>query len=270
MQPIQPSSLGNDPLADALAEAIGKTVEAEPFASSRSAQRSRPAAAQDDCAKLLKLLHGCVDAMCRLQGQVAQAEVEATAAAEAHSLERKDLRDEVDALQNTLKLTASRFGQYQARLASLESRMALTTNELEISRSETRAWQLRAEENEKRFEHWQSRLAEVEGILTQKITSITQDLSHARVEANTLRGHISTGDSLIADMERRLEDARATAEDQRARIVCLHAKLAAATDLHRFAAFAHQPQPELAPSTADQGSIMDLKDIGLGIFVSAA
>ena len=270
MQPIQPHSLGNDPLADALADAIGMTVEAEPFAAARSAGARRAAASQEDCARLLKLLHGCVDAMSRLQGQVAQAEVEATAAAEAHGFERKELRSEVEALQDTLKLTASRFTQYQARLASLESRVAATTNDLETARAESRAWQHRSEENDKRFDAWQSRLAEVEGILTQKIAAVTQDLTQARAEASTLRGRLSTSDSIMAEMERRLDDARATAEDQRARIVCLHAKLAAATDLQRFASFAPQPPPELAALAPDQGSIMDLKDIGLGIFVSAA
>lgn len=266
MQPIQPYSPGRDPLADALADAIGITVKAEPFAASRAAA----AASQEECASLLRLLHGCVDAMSRLQSQVAQAEIEAAAAAEAHSREAKDLRAEVDALQATLKLTTSRFSQYQARLASLESRVASGTNELETARSETRAWQHRSEESEKRFDQWQSRLAEVEGTLMQKIAAITQDLTQARAEANTLRSHVSNGDSIIADLERRLTEARATAEDQRARIVCLHAKLAAATDLQRFAAYATQPQPEPALSTTSQGSIMDLKDIGLGIFVSAA
>lgn len=268
MQPIQPHSRRNDPLADALADAIGMTVEVEPAITARSSQARRAAASQDDCAKLLKLLHSCVDAMGRLQGQVAQAEVDATTAAEAHSTETKDLRAEVDALQNTLKMTVSRFGQYQTRLGNLESRIATTTIELETARSEAQVWQLRFQENEGRFESWQSRLAEIEGLLSPKITAVSHDLSHARVEANTVRQQASTIDPAVSDMGRRLENARATAEDQRARIVCLHAKLASATDLQRFAAFS--APSEVATSAVDQGSIMDLKDIGLGIFVSAA
>ena len=187
---------------------------------------------------LLALLDGCVDAMQRLEQRMAALEIKARDAVEASSLERSESRTEIATLRTRAKLAETGIDRIQARLASSEAGalgiVAHQEGEVASARADADAWRRRAETAIAGIAGMEDRLRGVETGLGTRLAQTERSLVVERENAARLEERTARSERSATTLAQRLAEASDAAAEQRARIGCLKAKLAIASQAARY------------------------------------